>query len=214
MILFINKRFNNRNGAEKSGSDVVNSILKTGVKLALLYIDINNNFKDINNINQIQILKSPRFKNTIKKFTFKEILDFTECKLFDRSRINRIKSLKISLIIANSLSAEFYAKKLALMLNVKCCLIVRESPDFYKNPNVSVNRISFFDHIVYVSSNVMKEWINISPKLKSKSEYIPNTIEESLINNIKIQPKSYFKEKLNFKKANINIVNSKSEKIQ
>jgi len=206
MILFINKRFNNRNGAEKSASDVVNSILKTGTALSLLYIDINNNFNNINNLNQIQIFKSPRFKKKILQFTFKEILDFIECKLFDRNRINKIKSLKISLIIANSLSTEFYAKKLASILNVKCCLIVRESPDFYKNPNVSVNRISHFDHIVYVSSNVMEEWIKISPNLKSKSEYIPNTIDESLINKIKTQPKFYYKEKLNFNKNNINIV--------
>ena len=42
MILFINKRFNNRNGAEKSGIDVVNSLLKANASLALLYIDIND----------------------------------------------------------------------------------------------------------------------------------------------------------------------------
>ena len=206
MILFINKRFNNRNGAEKSGSDVVNSIYKSGFPLSLLYIDINNNFDDIDNIKKIKILKSPRLKKSINKISFKELFDFTEGKLFDKIRINKIKSLKISLIIANSLSAEYHAKKMANILNVKSCLIVRESPDFYKNPNLSVSRILFFNHIVFVSSNVMNQWIKISPELKLKSEYIPNTVKESLIKKIKSKSKSFFKNKLGFSQNDINVV--------
>tara|TARA_B100001175_G_scaffold246328_1_gene213005 strand:- start:1749 stop:2894 length:1146 start_codon:yes stop_codon:yes gene_type:complete len=206
MILFINKRFNNRNGAEKSGSDVVNSIYKSGFPLSLSYIDINNNFDDIDNIKKIKILKSPRLKKSINKISFKELFDFTEGKLFDKIRINKIKSLKISLIIANSLSAESHAKKLANILNIKSCLIVRESPDFYKNPNLSVNRILFFNHIVFVSSNVMNQWTKISPELKLKSEYIPNTVKESSIKKIKSKSKSFFKNKLCFSQNDINVV--------
>ena len=206
MILFINKRFNNRNGAEKSGSDVVNSIYNSGFPLSLLYIDINNNFDDINNAKKIKILKSPRLKTTVNKISFKELFDFIEGKLFDKRRINKIKSLKISLIIANSLSAEYHAKKLAKILNVKSCLIVRESPDFYKNPKLSVKRILFFNHIVYVSSNVMNQWIEVSPELKLKSEYIPNTIEESSIKKIKSKSKSFLKNKLGFSQNDLNVV--------
>tara|TARA_B100000131_G_scaffold321281_1_gene371562 strand:+ start:531 stop:1676 length:1146 start_codon:yes stop_codon:yes gene_type:complete len=206
MILFINKRFNNRNGAEKSGSDVVNSLLKANADLALLYIDINNNFNDIINYKNISILKSPLYKLKINTFSFKEIYDFIESKIFDKIRFKKIKSLKINYIIANSLSSEYYAKKLAKSLNVKCCLIVRESPDFYKNPNKTVNRIHYFDQIVFVSSNVMKDWISILPDLKTKSKYIPNTINESSIDKIINKRKSYFQRKLNFNNNDINIV--------
>ena len=59
--------------AEKSGSDVVNSLLKANARLALLYIDINNNFNDIINYKNISILKSPLYKLKINTFSFKEI---------------------------------------------------------------------------------------------------------------------------------------------
>ena len=103
MILFINKRYNNRNGAEKSGSDVVNSLLKAGASISLLYIEINNNFKDIYNSNQINILKSPKFKQSLNKYSFKEIFNFIESKIFDHYRIHKIKSLNIKLCLSNLL---------------------------------------------------------------------------------------------------------------
>ena len=89
MILFINKRFNNRNGAEKSGADVVNSLLKANASLTLLYIDFNNNFNDVNNINQLNIIKAPKFKSSINKKSFKEIFDYLESKIFDNNRIKK-----------------------------------------------------------------------------------------------------------------------------
>tara|TARA_Y100001968_G_C19450968_1_gene768573 strand:+ start:1626 stop:2771 length:1146 start_codon:yes stop_codon:yes gene_type:complete len=206
MILFINKRFNNRNGAEKSGIDVVNSMLKANASLALLYIDYYNNFNDINDINQLKIIKAPKFKTSIEKKSLKEIFDYLESKIFDKNRIKKIISLNINFIIANSLSAEFYAKKISEKLNVKCCLIVRESPDFYKNPIKTVKRINFFNQLVFVSSIVMEQWISIKPELKLKSIYIPNTINEKYIDKIIVKPKLFYKNKLNFNPDNINIV--------
>ena len=149
MILFINKRFNNRNGAEKSGIDVVNSLLKANASLALLYIDINNNFNEIKNLNKLDIIKAPRFKSSLNKKSFKEIFEYLESTFFDKKRIQQIKKLKINFIIANSLSSEYYAKKISKMLDVKCCLIVRESPEFYKNTTKAVMRIVFFNRVVF-----------------------------------------------------------------
>ena len=206
MILFINKRFNNRNGAEKSGIDVVNSLLKANASLALLYIDINNNFNEIKNLNKLDIIKAPRFKSSLNKKSFKEIFEYLESTFFDKKRIQQIKKLKINFIIANSLSSEYYAKKISKMLDVKCCLIVRESPEFYKNTTKAVKRIVFFNTVVFVSSNVMNDWITILPELKTKSIYIPNTIDENSISQIINKPKLYYKNKLNFIKNNINIV--------
>ena len=62
MILFISKSYNNRNGAARSGIDVVKSIIKADAQLGLLYVNSNNNFKEIPNYNKIPILRSPRFK--------------------------------------------------------------------------------------------------------------------------------------------------------
>jgi len=206
MILFINKRFNNRNGAEKSGIDVVNSLLKANASLALLYIDINNNFKEIKNLDNLNIIKAPIFKSSLNTKSFKEIFEYLESKFFDKNRIQQIKSLKINFIIANSLSSEYYAKKISKILDVKSCLIVRESPEFYKDTTKAVKRIDFFNKVVFVSSNVMKNWVAILPNLKTKSIYIPNTIDEKSISQIIEKPKSYYKNKLNFIPNHINIV--------
>ena len=206
MILFISKSYNNRNGAARSGIDVVKSIVKADAQLGLLYVNSNNNFKEIPNYNKIPILRSPRFKSKLNKFNTSNIKSYIEGKIFDNYRINKIKSLDIKFIIANSLSAEPYAKNLSKILSVKSCLIVRESTEFYANPKKTSNRINYFDYVVFVSSNVMKKWISIAPELENKSTYIPNTINQLSINNVITQSKNYFKNKLHFSDKEVNLV--------
>ena len=55
MILFINKRYNNRNGAARSGIDVVNSLIKANASLVLLYVNSSNNFQEISNHKNLSI---------------------------------------------------------------------------------------------------------------------------------------------------------------
>ena len=145
--------------------------------------------------------------NTLNiKFNTSNIKSYIEGKIFDNYRINKIKSLDIKFIIANSLSAEHYAKNLSKILNIKTCLIVRESTEFYANPKKTSNRINYFDYVVFVSSNVMKKWISIAPELENKSTYIPNTIDQLSIDNVITKSKSYFKNKLYFSDKELNLV--------
>ena len=206
MILFINKRYNNKNGAARSGIDVANSLIKSNPSLLLLYVDSGNNFKQISGYPNLNIIRAPRFHNTLTKSKISSIINYIEGKIFDSHRINKIKSHNIQFIIANSLSAEHYAKKIAKRLNCISCLIVRESPEFYTNTKKAANRINNFNHTVFVSSNVMKKWIDILPSLNRKSTYIPNTIEESSIRNVINHSKDTFRHKLNFKNELFNVV--------
>jgi len=206
MILFINKRYNNKNGAARSGIDVANSLIKSNSSLLLLYIDFGNNFKEILGFPNLNLIKSPRFRKTLTKFNISSIMNYIESKIFDSYRINRIKSHDIQFIIANSLSAEYYAKRLAKNLNCISCLIVRESTEFYSNSKKAANRINNFNYVVFVSSNVMQKWFDVLPELREKSIYIPNTIEESSISNVITKSKDSIKEKLNFKSTEFNIV--------
>ena len=206
MILFINKRYNNRNGAARSGIDVVNSLIKSNASLVLLYVNSGNNFQEISNHKNLSILRAPRFKERLNKFSISNIGYYIEGIFFDYYRINKIKSLNIKFIVANSLSAEYYAKRISKILNVKSCLIVRESTEFYTDLKKAADRINYFDHVVFVSSNVMKKWFFILPGLKKKSTYMPNTIQESSISSIVSRDKNYFKKKLHFSDKEFNIV--------
>lgn len=206
MILFINKRYNNRNGAARSGIDVVNSLIKSNSSPLLLYVDSGNSFKEILGHPNINIMRSPRFQHRATKSKISSIMNYIEGKIFDSYRINKIKSHNIKLIIANSLSAEYYAKRLAKHLNCISCLIVRESTEFYSNSKKAADRINNFNYIVFVSSNVMEKWFSILPELRKKSTYIPNTIQESSISNVINQSKDTIKQKLDFKSTEFNIV--------
>ena len=206
MILFINKRYNNRNGAARSGIDVVNSLIKFNSSLLLLYVDSGNNFKEISGYPNLKIIRSPRFRDTLTKFKISNVINYIEGKFFDSHRINKIKSHNIQFIIANSLSAEHYAKRLAKHLHCISCLIVRESTEFYSNSKKAANRINNFNHVVFVSSNVMEKWFSILPELRKKSTYIPNTIQESSIRDVINESKDTIKEKLNFKSTEFNII--------
>ena len=199
MILFINKRYNNRNGAARSGIDVVNSLIKSNSSPLLLYVDSGNSFKEILGHPNINIMRSPRFQQRATKSKISSIMNYIEGKIFDSYRIDKIKSHNIKLIIANSLSAEYYAKRLAKHLNCISCLIVRESTEFYSNSKKAAYRINNFNYIVFVSSNVMEKWFSILPELRKKSTYIPNTIQESSISNVINQSKDTIKQKLDFK---------------
>ena len=200
MILFISKYYNNRSGAAQSGLDVVRSISKSYNKISLLYIKSYNKklIKECDSLKNLSIEKSPIFQPRIGK-NISSISKYLESILFDKYRIKKIKKLNSSIVIANSLSSQIIAQKICQQLNLKSCIIIRESPQFYSNPKITIKRILFFDHIIFVSKNVMEDWSQYSKKLKSKSTYIPNTIYNENIPKILKQKKIHYRKKLGFK---------------
>jgi glycosyltransferase involved in cell wall biosynthesis len=204
-MIFITSFINEPNGAAKSAIDFLKSLLVINENVSVICpkeADLPHEVAGFK-INKPHWYKPPtRFKLGIQVLVPGSIIQ----KRAIKEIIHRIKCLRLDYddtVIVNSWASKKNWQIINQKFRGKKILIVRESVrNFGRNEfgitkeNLS-NFLSEFDSLIFVSSIVMQDWANILQKDASDFFYLPNCIEEELVQKIELEEKSEVRIKLN-----------------
>ncbi len=211
MLALLSKSLKGMNGAAISGLDVLTSLSQTEHELAVIYKKAWEmpEFVDGYKIRQCETYPAPRYA----KFPlvgdssyFERIVKWLDSKIFDKSRSKNLENISPAMTFVNSFSSHVIYNSIKENFNWPGTLIIRESPRFidFKNDgkgiNNALNKMKIYENFIFVSSNVMNEWIKLNPLIKEKSHYIPNCAQELEIAQITKQKKSEVRKKLGLPK--------------
>jgi len=216
-ILYISEEFNNKNGANKSASDVLISLIKAGNKIKVVsYSSITNLDRnifsplDINKINWVRIKRNLLFPD---KFTIKLIVKFIYYSLINFFiKAKEIDLKGIDLIIVNSLGGHQLLEELDNDYKGKKINIFRGSPKSFGIPGVKhntydiLNILKKYDILIHVSNIVKKKWIEYEELKNIHHLYIPNCCEEERIRIILQKDKNYYKSRVGLNTQSYNVV--------
>ena len=189
MIVLVAKNIGFGNGAALSALDVLLSMGQLGCDVKLIYYYKKNiPYKlDGKKIIYSDSFFSPREINTNKKI-FNKILN--------SYLLYRLHNIKPKMVLVNSMGSHSLWKPIKEKYNWPSTLIIRESPNLYKNISKILDRFKYYDYFIFVSDITKKKWLELNIIDEDKCYYIPNCIHEEKINFISKFPKYKIKNKL------------------
>lgn len=212
-IIYISSEFNPKNGANKSASDVLFSLLENKFKVHVFSFNPKSNLDSSLFSKKYENLKWTKVKRK-KPFTkggFKQTLKWIYRKVEDffASDIS-LKDLESDLIIVNSIGGHDIIKDHLENLDIPAVNIFRGSPDSFGIPGVNlsvqdvIRELSSYNALIFVSKLVEEKWREF-PEIRSKKTYfVPNCIEEEKVASLS-SSNEYYREKF-FDKVDFNIV--------
>jgi len=194
LFVLVAKNIGFGNGAALSALDVLLSMGQLGYDVKLIYSYKKNiPYKlDGKKIKYSNSFFSPREIDTNKKNSIKEISN----KILKPYLLYRLKNIKPKMVLVNSMGSHSLWKPIKEKFNWPSTLIIRESPNLYKNLNTVLDRFKYYDYFIFVSDITKKKWLELNIIDKNKCYYIPNCIHEEKINLISKFSKLSIKNKL------------------
>lgn len=216
-IIYISEKFNDKNGANKSASDVLFSLIKTGNNIQVIsYSSISNLDSNIFDEEDIKNIKWHKIKRKLRvhpKFSFTQIAKFV---LFSFSNlfisVRGIELNEVDLIIVNSLGGHQLLENLPIDFNCYRINIFRGSPESFGISGVNfkiddiIEILKKYHCIIHVSNIVKKKWIKYPQLINISHRYIPNCCEEEKITAIAEMDKNFYRNRLRFNPVNFNII--------
>lgn len=200
-MLFITAYINEPHGSAKSASDFVKAILSNNQHLDIIcpkHLD-RNLFDEGQRFLKFKQFRVPYKRRRKPKQPILNCIRKIQDAYFKTFFSNRFSNKNV---VVNGWSSYSYWKYLKI-LNVKSTtIIIRESPrhfSFSDKENILPSLIASFqefDKLIFVSKNVMNEWLSYR-ELSSKPFFLlPNCCEEEKIEQIKKFSKTQLREKL------------------
>ena len=208
-ILYVSSEFNNKNGANKSASDVLYSLLQLSNCIHVVtYSNIDNLNKSLftrelkNKLVWFKVKRKLAFPNTLNlkqilKWLYRKIEDFFSLD-FDKIVFNP------DLVIVNSIGGHFLLEKLRGLNQATRVNIFRGSPESFGRQSTDISFslvlsiLKTYNCLVFVSDIVRKKCMEYVELENVKDYFIPNCCEEEKVQKIKSKPKSHFRSKLGF----------------
>lgn len=108
----------------------------------------------------------------------------------------------IKLALIDSLGSHELFRSFGSAPKTETAIIVRESPDFFKNGSSkksitwALDALKIYDHYIFVSRICQEKWLHAGLEPTKKSFYIPNCCREDIIDKIRMQTRLYYRQKL------------------
>jgi glycosyltransferase involved in cell wall biosynthesis len=228
MIIYVSDSVNSKKngGSSTSGFEFLQILRIKYNNVVLITSDsikkneIQNNFYDyqLNNLHDIIIIKRNLkiFDKSLRSFIrpfYYFFKDFNKRKNIDLTKY--LSTDEENILYINSWSP-LYDNSVLLNMNIfsKVC-IVRGSPESFIYQSFELDKkeaienaakyLKCFNSLIYVSNNGLNDWTKIL-KANISSYYLPNSINEFEINNIKKSEKNVIKKQIEFSAEFYNIV--------
>ncbi len=218
MNTFVTKSFAAGNGASQSALDVVLALLQTGNRIGVIAqkkfsFPGNLDGYALGNIETYKTAEFSALSHLHKKPTPQTMLwRMAQRFSINHRRLAKIGRIKNDLAFVNSFSAHRFWVPIYKTLKWPGVLIVRESPRHLVLDEKSsaaagpLDHLNYYQKFIFVSSNVMKEWIELKPGLNALSTYIPNCAHEGEIKAIKKIDKREIRHQVGLKNDAYNVV--------
>ena len=229
MIIYISENLNNKKngGSSTSGYEFLQFLRikhKSVVVVTLNKLNFKNKSEEFygNRMSEIHEVVTLKRSYLIKPFTLKKIAkkiyyylqDVFNKKNCDVSKFYEENSSE-NVIYVNSWSGLYSNQKITNLVGFKKVCIVRGSPEsfiwqsFEKNKDVAIQNaadyLELFDNLIFVSNNGLEAWNKIFKK-PIKSYYLPNSINEIDIEEVRKLSVDDAKIKLGISSNNYNII--------
>ncbi|MFY0626329.1 MAG: glycosyltransferase family 4 protein [Reichenbachiella sp.] len=205
-VLYISCEFNHKNGANKSASDVLYSLLLNGYTVEVISYSSRNNLSSLLfTSDHINSVKWHRVKRKNIPFNF-SVFGFLRYffRLVESIFYKDTKKIEVDpdLIIVNSLAGDEIYNQLDSYLKIPSVNIFRGSPESFGIPGVVqtkqdiVGMLINYNALIFVSDIVRNKWLKFENLANTLNYYVPNCCEEELILQIKKTPKPKVREKV------------------
>lgn len=216
-IIYVSSEFNNKNGANKSASDVLYSLIKSEYPISVLtYSSITNLDKnvfsdsDITSVNWVRAKRRIYINGKIGFISLLRILyHFFQNLLISNTTIDIAGE---DIVIVNSIGGHLLLEDRRIYPKCLKINVFRGSPESFDIPGVQytirdiINILKQYDSIVHVSDIVREKWEKYE-ELKSLNHlFIPNCCEEELVSEIIIKDKEYYKNILRINPQKFNAI--------
>ena len=194
MLALIAKNIGNGNGASLSALDVLIALGQIDSDIKLIYTYKNNLPYELDGkkVQYSQSFISPRNINSHQGFTFKGLAN----KIVGPFLLNRLAKINPDMTLINSMGSHSLWMPIKKKFHWPGTLIIRESPNLYKDLDVILHRFKYYDYFIFVSEIVQNKWLEYNVIDKEKSFYIPNCIWEEKTSKVAKLSKTDVKKKL------------------
>jgi hypothetical protein len=206
-MIFITSFINEPHGAAKSAMDFLKSLLVLEKNVSVICPKEAELPEEVAGFK----IKNPKWYKPPTQFKF-HLQVLVPGSIIQKRAIkeifHRLRCLKLDYndtVIVNSWASKQNWQIIKKKFTGKKILIVRESVrNFGRNEfGITQENLSYFlsefDFLIFVSSIVMQDWANILQKDASNFFYLPNCIEEELVQKIELEKKSEVRIKLNLR---------------
>ena len=194
MLALIAKNIGDGNGASLSALDVLIALGQIDSDIKLIHIYKNNLPSELDGkqVQYSQSFISPRNMNSQQGFTIKGLVN----KIAQPFLLKKIEKINPDMALINSMGSHSLWMPIKEKFHWPGTLIIRESPDLYKDLDVILHRFKYYDYFIFVSDIVRNKWLKYNIIDQEKSFYIPNCVWEEKVMNISKIPKADVKKKL------------------
>ena len=194
MLALIAKNIGNGNGASLSALDVLIALGQIDSDIKLIHTYKNNlpHELDGKKVQYSQSFISPRNINSHQGFTFKGLAN----KIVEPFLLNRLAKINPDMTLINSMGSHSLWMPIKKKFHWPGTLIIRESPNLYKDLDIILHRFKYYDYFIFVSEIVRNKWLEYNVIDKEKSFYIPNCIWEEKTSKVAKLSKTDVKKKL------------------
>jgi len=216
-IIYVSSDFNNKNGANKSASDVLYSLIKSKFPITVLtFSSITNLDKNVFSDSDIESVKWIRVCRKIhfyRKISLKSMLKWMYY-FFQNLKISK-KAINITdqdIMIVNSIGGHQLLTDQQISTGCFKINIFRGSPESFGIPGVRfgikdiITILKKYDCVIHVSDIVRKKWEMYEELKRINHLFIPNCCEEELINQIIIKDKNHYKNLLGINPEKYNLI--------
>ena len=193
MLALIAKNIGNGNGASLSALDVLIALGQIDSDIKLIHTYKNNLPYELDGkkVQYSQSFISPRNINSHQGFNFKGLAN----KIVEPFLLNRLAKINPEMTLINSMGSHSLWMPIKKKFHWPGTLIIRESPNLYKDLDIILHRFKYYDYFIFVSEIVRNKWLEYNVIDKEKSFYIPNCIWEEKTSKVAKLSKTDVKKK-------------------